>query len=343
MRLAVVEWNRQNISGITGFMSISCWVVVFLPQIYENFIRKSSEGLSLLFIVLWLIGDIFNWLGAIKQRLLSTMIILAAYYTIADIILWFQCIWYQERDSLFKTLAVKNSNGNTEEGSNYENEPLLNSLHSIERALTIPDLEHGSQDFTYDNNKKLRNNGNLTIHNFLIVNSVIFSGFLSWYIQYCSTLPPRRDTASSVSPKASTTVPRLEMDLMAQIFGYLSAVLYLGSRVPQILLNFKRKSCDGVSFLFFLFACLGNTLFIISVLVVSLDPRYLLVNASWLIGSSGTLLLDLTIFIQFFIFGDGQENSKRTTAEEEEEYEDATNFTSMNTQKITNLIHDEEN
>ena len=52
---------------------------------YENFKRKSLEGLSLTFIVLWLAGDVFNVLGAVLQGVLPTMIILAVYYTLADI------------------------------------------------------------------------------------------------------------------------------------------------------------------------------------------------------------------------------------------------------------------
>lgn len=41
-------------------VSIACWVVVFSPQIIENFRRSSAEGLSLQFIVIWLLGDVFN-------------------------------------------------------------------------------------------------------------------------------------------------------------------------------------------------------------------------------------------------------------------------------------------
>ena len=113
------------------------------------------------------------------------------------------------------------------------------------------------------------------------------------YISYCSGL-------SSNIPNKKPAFEKI--NLPAQILGYLSAILYLGSRIPQIVLNYRRKSCEGVSFLFFLFACLGNTSFIISVLSVSLDPEYLILNASWLIGSAGTLLMDFTVFVQFFLY-----------------------------------------
>ena len=128
------------------------------------------------------------------------------------------------------------------------------------------------------------------VTNILLICAVFLGGFLSWYISYVS------------DPNPIEKKPDLHMNWMAQFFGYLSAVLYLGSRVPQILLNFQRKSCEGISFLFFLFACIGNTTFIISVLSISVQPRYLLVNASWLIGSFGTLFMDFIIFMQFFAY-----------------------------------------
>jgi hypothetical protein len=47
------------LSGICGSISIACWVVVFSPQILENFRRASADGLSVVFIVVWLAGDVF--------------------------------------------------------------------------------------------------------------------------------------------------------------------------------------------------------------------------------------------------------------------------------------------
>jgi solute carrier family 66 (lysosomal lysine-arginine transporter), member 1 len=49
-------------------------VVVFSPQILENFRRGSAEGLSVVFIAIWLVGDVFNILGAVLQGVLPTMV-----------------------------------------------------------------------------------------------------------------------------------------------------------------------------------------------------------------------------------------------------------------------------
>jgi hypothetical protein len=65
----------QALGGILGSVSIACWVVVFSPQIIENFRRQSAEGLSVVFIAVWLLGDVFNILGAVMQGVLPTMVL----------------------------------------------------------------------------------------------------------------------------------------------------------------------------------------------------------------------------------------------------------------------------
>lgn len=84
--------------------------------------------------------------------------------------------------------------------------------------------------------------------------------------------------------------------------------------------------------LFFLFACIGNLTYVLS--IIAYEPhcsgkhgrcakgeaaavygRYILVNASWLLGSLGTLFLDFGIFCQFFIYRDADFPS----SDEEEE------------------------
>lgn len=324
--LAPIIFNNENISGLTGSISISCWVIVFVPQIYENFYRESSDGLSLLFIILWLAGDVFNLFGAMMQHLLLTMIILAAYYTVADIILLGQCLYYTN-DNVDETKNLDNidplhfnpvnpMNVNVLHDVFQEHEPLLVSTASTHQAIVQEENENIIEL------QESLDKGNY-IQDLCIVSSVIFAGFICWYIPYCNryysnetitsaSLSSSSSFISKFSPRSIIHITKhddnvdIEMNWVAQLFGYLSAALYLGSRVPQILLNFQRKSCEGISFLFFLFACLGNITFITSVLAISRDYQYLLLNASWLMGSSGTLIMDFIIFLQFFAYGKGK-------------------------------------
>lgn len=54
-------------------------IVVYSPQIYANYTLQSGEGLSLVFVYVWLLGDITNMTGAILADLLPTIIILGLY------------------------------------------------------------------------------------------------------------------------------------------------------------------------------------------------------------------------------------------------------------------------
>jgi len=54
-------------------------ILVYTPQIVENYQLQSGEGLSVLFILIWLAGDICNLLGAVIAGLIPTVIILAIY------------------------------------------------------------------------------------------------------------------------------------------------------------------------------------------------------------------------------------------------------------------------
>ena len=64
---APIVLDSQSVSGITGSISIACWIIVLHPKYMKILKEKSLEGLSLTFIVLWLAGDVFNVLGAVLQ------------------------------------------------------------------------------------------------------------------------------------------------------------------------------------------------------------------------------------------------------------------------------------
>ncbi|KAL1578206.1 solute carrier family 66 member 1 [Candida albicans] len=300
---APIVLDSQSVSGITGSISIACWIIVFAPQIYENFKRKSSEGLSLTFIVLWLAGDVFNVLGAVLQGVLPTMIILAVYYTLADIVLLWQCLAYGDG---------KNPDLIHLSPANPLNEDVLETAMSNEerhnrrrnQGNTTEDLESSttSVDSSISKSSSSSSQFQSILINTLMVTLVIASGVIGWYISYIKESKHHSKHPGKHSPE------ELIFDPLAQIFGWLCAFFYLGSRIPQIVLNYERKSCDGISFMFFLFACLGNLTYVISILSIDMSWNYLWVNSSWLAGSLGTLGLDFTIFIQFFLYNENKDD-----------------------------------
>ncbi|RDW88243.1 PQ-loop-domain-containing protein [Coleophoma cylindrospora] len=321
------------ISGICGSISIACWIVVFSPQIYENFRRGSADGLSLQFIIVWLAGDVFNILGAVLQGVLPTMIILAIYYTIADIVLLLQCFYYRGftwKDEIKPSKPVS-STGEANERTGLLPSPVDNERERRSSVWSNVDASHLSpvtplidppkpSDPPAIERQKPTTTFQAFMFNLVSVIMVCAAGILGWWLSNRS------------SPKHHHKAPHhdedvLQFNILGQVFGYFCALLYLGSRIPQILLNYRRKSTEGVSMLFFLFACIGNLTYVLS--IFAYEPHcsgphnqcaegealrnygmYILVNASWLAGSMGTLFLDAGIFIQFFLYRQQDEDDE---------------------------------
>ncbi|KAF8468160.1 PQ loop repeat-domain-containing protein [Kalaharituber pfeilii] len=315
--------DPRAISGITGSISIACWVIVFSPQIIVNFRRRSASGLSLTFLIVWLLGDVFNVLGAVLQGVLPTMIILALYYTFADIVLLSQCLYYNYRYP--STQPVSPSPCPSPSPEPVFPSDLNHHHHHYHHHHHIPEAVHLSPATPLLDPPKPGDPDDLTlttptsstwsvistiVFNTIAIITVCLAGVLGWYLT-----PP--------SPISSSDSP-ITFSPIAQLFGYLCALLYLASRLPQIYLNYRRKTVEGLSLLFFLFACLGNLTYVIS--IISYIPpgpetgeepwtpemkrtywKYIAVNSSWILGSVGTLGLDMVIFMQFFIYRDASE------------------------------------
>jgi uncharacterized protein with PQ loop repeat len=102
--------------------------------------------------------------------------------------------------------------------------------------------------------------------------------------------------------------PSLER-IMGRIFAWLCTTLYLTSRLPQIWKNFVRKSVEGLSIYLFVFAFLGNVFYVSSILTspnLSKPPPistdFMRESIPYLLGSAGTLMFDITIVAQSFIY-----------------------------------------
>ncbi|GHJ87953.1 hypothetical protein NliqN6_4355 [Naganishia liquefaciens] len=197
----MTEITLQDASGIAGWISIACWIIVYTPQIWENYQLKSGEGLSVAFVVLWLVGDLTNLAGGAMAHLLPTMIILAIYYTLCDVILLFQIYYYR---------------------------------HSHTAVVVV-----GTE--------------------------------------------------------------RTPWEWKSQVLGYSSMALYIGSRIPQIAHNAKTR-CEGLSLSLFFFSISGNLTYVASILLKSVERSYVIANISWLIGSGGTVFLDLIVLGQFIYY-----------------------------------------
>jgi hypothetical protein len=263
-----------------------------------------------------------------------TQLILAVYYTIADIVLLGQCFYYRgftwrdevvppskpssalQPDQPTENTGLLHPNGN---GDIHQRErrpsnwSTIDPTHLSPVTPLLPAPKPNDPPVLMKPTSRLR----ATLLNVFAVLLVCLAGLLGWWLSSQSQGGENKHRSDKKTHGADDEA--LKLNMWGQVFGYFCAVLYLGSRIPQILLNYRRKSTEGISMLFFLFACIGNLTYVLS--IFAFEPkchgrhgkcapgepgqiygRYILVNASWLAGSLGTLFLDFWIFVQFFLY-----------------------------------------
>lgn len=81
-------------SSTLGILSIMAWLFSQLPQIIKNHKNRSVEGLSVIFLLNWFLGDICNFIGTIMLNQMFFQKALSTYYISIDLALMGQYIWY---------------------------------------------------------------------------------------------------------------------------------------------------------------------------------------------------------------------------------------------------------
>ncbi|EXJ81677.1 hypothetical protein A1O1_07742 [Capronia coronata CBS 617.96] len=321
--------TREALSGIFGSVSMACWIFLLVPQLIENYRNSSAEAISLAFIFVWFIGDICNLAGALWAGLVPVVVAIGVYFCIADGVLISQCLYYgiinkrREGKALLDGSPSSSSgvaqqarqNGHhDDEEDDDEEEPLLKRTRT--NSITIPgsaDRRRSSHSFRRRRSSVAQNDqlakileesdesgARLWFKNAMSVLAIVVVGAAGWALAYESGAwkpsPTSRDTSEE------------NMAVGAQILGYLSAVAYLGARIPQIIKNAGEKSCEGLSLLFFILSLLGNVTYGAGILCHSTEAAYVRKNLPWLIGSLGTIVEDVIIFAQFHMYRDGGES-----------------------------------
>ncbi|KAG0663876.1 hypothetical protein C6P46_002102 [Rhodotorula mucilaginosa] len=266
-----------------GWSSLAAWILVYTDPIILCYREQSGESLSLLFLFIWLTGDITNLLGSIWQGLIPTVILVALYYTICDCILLFQVFYYRRKRCLHPELyqghvpiATAAEDGVAPPAAPpfvpvppMEQTPLLSAFSASgpsEEPLS-PALQRTKDVISYAGGFVL----------------IVVVGLIAY-------------AAGKKSAKNGRTEE--VWDTSAQVVGWISAFLYLGSRLPQLNLNRKTK-CAGLSLLMFAFAVCGNATYVASILLTSTSAQHIMINAPWLLGSAGTIFLDFIVLGQF--------------------------------------------
>ncbi|SPO40140.1 uncharacterized protein PSFLO_05622 [Pseudozyma flocculosa] len=263
--------------------SIMGWVLPSFSQMHQNYVSKSAEGLSITFIVIWLAGDALNAAGAMMQGLLWTMVILALYYCGCDCVLIFQ-YWYYSK-YYHRGLPIATLSASVEAD---ERTPLI-----ADGAVVEDDLEDKDDESASSWQREVVLYGIA----FLLV---VATGVAAWWVAERSNWSNEGKHHGGKLPDDGGHA-EVGWRWDAQAYGWLSALLYLTSRVPQILKN-RTTKCEGLSLALFVFAVAGNITYVASILLKSTEREYVLESMSWLAGSVGTILLDFIVLGQFIAY-----------------------------------------
>lgn len=356
-------------STLLGTLSIVSWLFAQLPQIYKNYSLKSTSGLSIFFLVEWCLGDLTNLLGAIFTHQATWQMIIAGYYCFVDFMLVAQWVWYEKLQHGYTIRRVwpkkQGSDDRQRDGDMQdmviEGMPALSQQNTMERvddqagknglksqAKDIKGSQHGKQAIwrmpnfiqtDEDGNEKdvdEPTQGSRTIYRSQASGSLPSPSPRTVIMIAClislATASPVQTTAPSEGVQDGLT----PLETAGSVLSWISTLLYLGSRLPQIYKNWSRQSTAGLSPGLFIAAFFGNMFYSTSILTnpnawSSCGPYgnggwagkdgndrtdWILSALPFWLGAAGVLGLDGAVGIQFLLYGDGGDAAKVVVLEE---------------------------
>ncbi|KAF7170374.1 hypothetical protein CNMCM5623_002797 [Aspergillus felis] len=331
------------LSSILGTLSIISWLFAQLPQIYKNYQLQSTSGLSLFFLIEWCLGDMGNLVGALFTRQATWQVIIAAYYVLVDVTLVFQFFWYTHyKGQRVAYLDHSHSPHGDDTGAFLEGVPL-----SEEDSITdIPPQKPATEGSATKDEELLKKSAPIAIDSqpLLYINEKLSSSrrtitrsasgpslplastrtlFLASVL--CAVVANAQPAEHSLPPAASQ---QDSLELIGRISSWISTVLYLGSRPPQLIKNYRRKSTAGLSPLLFMAAFCGNLFYSAS---LATNPNAWYDFPPWggrgwagadgnnrlewvglaipfFLGAFGVLFLDGCMGLQFLMYGGHDED-----------------------------------
>lgn len=326
------------VSTTLGCLSILSWLFAQLPQIYKNYKLQSTAGLSVFFLVEWCLGDTANLLGAIFTRQAGWQVIIASYYVFVDVVLVIQYFWYtyvrgQGKGKIgLDSVDYRGGDGDIFEGIAPSEDGTISSASpertwpSEPKSVGLPKSNttdspqfyspsYSNEKSSYRRSTFRRGSGSLPT---VSPKTILLTSML------CAVLANASPTGSPSGPQLLEGAHESATEMAGRILSWMSTTLYLGSRLPQLYKNYRRKSTSGLSPLLFMAAFGGNFFYSASLLTnpnawydfppyggggwadAGGNNRLEWVGRAipFFLGAAGVLSLDALMGVQFLIYGE---------------------------------------
>lgn len=259
----------------------------------------------------------------------SWQVMLAAYYTCVDLTLVFQYWWYTHvKPQKLRKLRAALSESNAGIVSGYPlGDGRSQTQHSWPNGQTMArddemvETSAGNREIIQASQPRVRPSNPLP--QALLASSICVAGANAAPI---SGSPISMSQAGSIVARSTTLATVLAGQSLQHEIGMMiswsSTALYLGSRIPQLLKNYRRKSTSGLSPLLFACAFTGNVFYSASMLT---NPRawhdfppyggngwvgedgsdrleWVMSAIPFFLGAAGVLMLDAAVGIQFLLY-----------------------------------------
>lgn len=329
---------KDEFSFTFGLISLVCWGVAEIPQIITNFRTKSSHGVSLAFLLTWVAGDIFNLVGCLLEpATLPTQYYTAVLYTTSTVVLVLQGLYY---DHVYRWCRCRKTKDNQQVDDDQDPlKPKSADRSGISIPKASPRATP-RRDFYYMSARSLAGSNTPPFRSYLraaksgpsavgLDNESSSDDEVAAPVSATSTVSQPRPIPRSagygtflatslnlpLQSKALTqayigyTGRRLlhegggmDHSAFGQWLGWLMAAIYMGGRIPQIWLNIKRGSVEGLNPLMFVFALVANLTYVLSIVARTTEWDSIKPNMPWLLDAAVCVALDFFIILQYIYY-----------------------------------------
>lgn len=339
-------------SNLLGILSICSWLFAQLPQIYKNFSLQSTSGLSILFLAEWCLGDAGGLLGALFTHQAKWQVVIGGYYLFVDLCLVMQWVWYEKLKHGRYLLRVRpkdgSGHGHGQDGAGDMDEVVIEGVDprpsngesqvEVVNKVVRPRPIFRTPTFRRDRSPDEKTSTSLSkTPGGSSIQRVGSSSpmpspsprtmlLIACVIAMAQASPLRRPGAGSQFLARSTFKTATSLERVGTVLSWVSTFLYLGSRLPQLYKNYRRKSTAGLSPTLFAAAFCGNFFYSAAILT---NPRawydmgpyggggwvgysgsnraeWVVASLPFFVGAAGVLFLDAGVGLQFLHYGESE-------------------------------------